>query len=139
MKIPDTPSQVLNAPSNIKNTPSQCRRHQICQPKQQVRQLKQQVCQQKQQVRPFWFTLFCRDVIFVANLRIFLAYNLQAKKCGGVQKMTNIRYVPKFLPYLHDTYMTTPRTLMEMKLEQFRVFFLHNDWSKQGLSSLNFI
>ena len=36
--------------------------------------------------------LFCRDAIFVANLRTFLAYNLQAKKWGGVQKMTNMRY-----------------------------------------------
>ena len=32
------------------------------------------------------------DPIFVANLRTFLAYNLQAKNCCGVQKMTNIRY-----------------------------------------------
>ena len=44
MKIPDTPSQVLNAPSHVTKTPSQCRRHQVCQPKQQVRQPKQQVC-----------------------------------------------------------------------------------------------
>ena len=43
MKIPDTPSQVLNAPSPVSNTPSQCRRHQVCQPKQQVRQPKQKV------------------------------------------------------------------------------------------------
>ena len=41
----------------------------------------------------YWFTLFCREAIFVANLRTFLAYNLQAKKCSGVQKMTNIMYV----------------------------------------------
>ena len=39
--------------------------------------------------------LFYCDAIFVANLRTFLAYNLQAKKCGGVQKMTNIRYDTK--------------------------------------------
>ena len=38
------------------------------------------------------FTLFCREAIFVANLRTFLAYNFQVKKCGGVQKMTNVRY-----------------------------------------------
>jgi len=38
------------------------------------------------------FTLFCREVIFVANLRTFLAYFLQAKKYGGVPKRTNIRY-----------------------------------------------
>ena len=43
----------------------------------------------------YQFTLFCRDAIFVANLRTFLAYNLQAKKCGGVQKITNIRYGSK--------------------------------------------
>ena len=40
----------------------------------------------------FQFALFCCDAIFVANLRTFLAYNSQAKKCGGVQKMTNMRY-----------------------------------------------
>ena len=62
MKIPDTPSQVLNAPSHLTNTPLHCR-------------------------------MFCRGVIFVTNLRIFLAYNLQPKKCGVVQKMTNMRYV----------------------------------------------
>ena len=39
------------------------------------------------------FTLFCREAIFVANLRTFLAYFLQAKKYGGVPKRTNIRYV----------------------------------------------
>ena len=43
MKIPDTPSQVLNALSRVTITPSQCRRHQVRQPKQQVRQPKQQV------------------------------------------------------------------------------------------------
>ena len=36
MKIPDTPSQVLNTLPHVANTPSQCRRHQIRQPKQQV-------------------------------------------------------------------------------------------------------
>ena len=36
----------------------------------------------------YQFTLFCRYAISVPNLRIFVAYNLQAKKCGGVQKMT---------------------------------------------------
>ena len=32
------------------------------------------------QTNKYWFTLFCRDAIFVANLRTFLAYLLQAKK-----------------------------------------------------------
>ena len=41
------------------------------------------------------FTLFCREAIFVANLRTFLAYFLQAKKYGGVPKRTNIRYGKK--------------------------------------------
>ena len=45
MKLPGTPSQVLNAPSHVTNTPSQCRTHQVRQPKQQV-------CQPKQHVRP---------------------------------------------------------------------------------------
>ena len=35
---------------------------------------------------------FVARQIFVANLRTFLVYNLQAKKCSGIQKMTNIRY-----------------------------------------------
>ena len=35
---------------------------------------------------------FVARQFFVANLRTFLVYNLQAKKCGGIQKMTNIRY-----------------------------------------------
>jgi len=38
------------------------------------------------------FVLFCREAIFVANLRT-LAYFFQAKKYGGVPKRTNIRYV----------------------------------------------
>ena len=38
------------------------------------------------------FMLFCREAIFVANLRTFLAYFLQAKKYGGVPKRTNMRY-----------------------------------------------
>ena len=37
-------------------------------------------------------TLFCCEAIFVANLRTFLAYFLEAKKYGGVPKRTNIRY-----------------------------------------------
>ena len=37
MKIPDTPTQVLNARSHVTNTPSQCKGQQIRQPKQQVR------------------------------------------------------------------------------------------------------
>ena len=31
----------------------------------------------------YWLTLFCRETIFVANLRTFLAYLLQALKYGG--------------------------------------------------------
>ena len=41
---------------------------------------------QKSKYSQYQFTLFYRDAIFVANLRTFLAYNLQAKKGGGVQK-----------------------------------------------------
>ena len=80
-------------------------KHQVRQTKHKVRQPKYQVRQTKQQVRNFnqkstpknkcWFTLFCRDAIFVANIRTFLTYNLQAEKCGGVQKRTNMRYAHK--------------------------------------------
>ena len=38
------------------------------------------------------FMLFCREAIFVVNLRPFLVYFLQAKKYGGVPKKTNMRY-----------------------------------------------
>ena len=40
------------------------------------------------------FTLFYRNAIFVTNLGTFLAYNSEANKCGGVQKITNMRYAP---------------------------------------------
>ena len=43
MKIPYTPSQVLNPSYHVTNIPSQCRRHQVLQPKQRVRQPKQQI------------------------------------------------------------------------------------------------
>ena len=33
------------------------------------------------------FTLFCRDAIFVANLRTFPAYNLQAKNAVAYKKL----------------------------------------------------
>ena len=35
---------------------------------------------------------FVARQFFAANLLTFLVYNLQAKKCVGLQKMTNIRY-----------------------------------------------
>ena len=38
-------------------------------------------------------TLFCREAIYA-----LLAYFLQAYKCDGVQKMTNMRYPGVFLP-----------------------------------------
>ena len=40
----------------------------------------------------YWFRRFVAKQFFVVNLCTFLAYNLQAKKCGGVQKITNMRY-----------------------------------------------
>ena len=49
--------------------------------------------------------LTCRDAIFVANLRTFLAYNLHAKKCGGIQKITNMRYanvIQSLKAFLHQ-------------------------------------
>ena len=54
-------------------------------------------------------TLFCREAIFVANLRTFLAYFLQAKKFGGVPKSTNIRYVLLFVTALEMTEWWSPR------------------------------
>ena len=81
MNIQDTSSQVLNAPSHATNTQSQCKRHQVRQPKQQVRQPKQHV-----------LPISIYAVLSRCNLRTFLAFNFHAKKCGGVQKMTNIRF-----------------------------------------------
>ena len=39
-----------------------------------------------------WFTLFCRETIFAANLRTFECKNLQALESASVKKETNIRY-----------------------------------------------
>ena len=39
-----------------------------------------------------WFTLFCRDAIFVTNLRTFWRIFDRPKKYGGIPKMTNMRY-----------------------------------------------
>ena len=38
--------------------------------------------------------LFCQEAIFVANLRTFWRTFYRLKKCSGVPKMTNMRYVP---------------------------------------------
>ena len=47
----------------------------------------------------FQNTLFCRDAIFVANFRSFLAYNLQAKIYSGVQKMKNDNEVCAYMHF----------------------------------------
>ena len=44
------------------------------------------------QTNNYWFTLFCRDAIFVANLRTFWRTFYRPNKYGGVRKMTNMRY-----------------------------------------------
>ena len=70
----------------------------ICQPKHQVHHLplikyllqlkwKMWIC-----IPKYWFTLFCREANFVANLRTFLAYFFRPEKYVGVPKMTIIRY-----------------------------------------------
>ena len=51
------------------------------------------------QTNKYWFTLFCRDAIFVANFRSFLAYNLQAKIYSGVQKMKNDNEVCAYMHF----------------------------------------
>ena len=55
-----------------KKKPSTPTKYQVRQPKYQVRQPKYQVNQK--------FTLFCREAIFVANLRTFLAYFFAGQK-----------------------------------------------------------
>ena len=57
------------------------------------------------------FTLFCREAIFVANLRTFLAYFLQAKKYGGVPKRTNIRYADNAIQPIYVTVTIHPVNL----------------------------
>ena len=43
------------------------------------------------------FTLFCREEIFAANLRTFWRTFYRLQKCGGVLKMTNMRYDIKMI------------------------------------------
>ena len=69
------------------------------------------------------FTLFCREAIFVANLRTFLAYFFQAKKYGGVPKRTNIRYAP-----------TSWMSLAETVLAQFELW-LKLSWHSFSLTA----
>ena len=118
MKILDAPSQF----KNVRNTTSQCHRHQLRQKIHHVRQkyimyakqnttyTKHQVHQTKtkffnqntkyakqntkyaKQNTKYWFTLFCREINFVANLRTFWRTFYRPKKYGGVPKMTIIRY-----------------------------------------------
>ena len=59
-----------------------------------------------------WYqlTLFCCDAIVVENLRTFPAYILQVKKCGCVQKVTNIRFAKR-----HLTAKTCLENIIEIK------------------------
>ena len=118
MKILDAPSQF----KNVRNTTSQCHRHQLRQKihhvpqkymmyakqnttytKHQVHQTKTKYANQNtkyakqntkyaKQNTKYWFTLFCREINFVANLRTFWRTFYRPKKYGGVPKMTIMRY-----------------------------------------------
>ena len=109
-KIPYTPNKKLSTPTKKPSTPTKIPSRQtkrfsminktlIMPRKKQVRQQNikydnqnTKYANQNTKYANQKFTLFCREAIFVANLRTFLAYFLQAKKYGGVPKRTNIRY-----------------------------------------------
>ena len=114
-KIPYTPNKKLSTPTKKPSTPTKIPSRQtkrfsminktlIMPRKKQVRQQNikydnqnTKYANQNTKYANQKFTLFCREAIFVANLRTFLAYFLQAKKYGGVPKRTNIRYAFTFL------------------------------------------
>ena len=75
-RIPGTPTQVLNARSHVTKI--------ACTPTKTA------------STANIDLRCYVARQFFVANLRTFLAYNLQAKKCSGVQKNTNIRYEHTF-------------------------------------------
>jgi len=109
-KIPYTPNKKLSTPTKKPSTPTKIPSRQtkrlsminktlIMPRKKQVRQQNikydnqnTKYANQNTKYANQKFTLFCREAIFVANLRTFLAYFFQAKKYGGVPKRTNIRY-----------------------------------------------
>ena len=104
-KLPYTPNKKLSTPTKKPSTPTKITSRQtkrfsminktlIMPRKKQVRQQNIKYANQNTKYANQKFMLFCREVIFVANLRTFLAYFLQAKKYGGVPKRTNIRYAP---------------------------------------------
>merc|ERR1711944_32098 len=105
-KIPKTPNKKLSTPTKKPSTPTkipsrQTKRFSMPR-KKQVRQQNikydnqnTKYANQNTKYANQKFTLFCREAIFVANLRTFLAYFFQAKKYSGVPKRTNIRYVYK--------------------------------------------
>ena len=66
---------------------------------------------------------FVARQFFVPNLSTFLAYNLQATKCGGVQKMTNIRYGQQ-LPTKADCKKMQSTKKIEKNLELFLYFWM---------------
>ena len=91
-----TPSKTPSTPTKIPNRQtkrlSMINKTLITPRKNQVRQQNIKYENQNTKYANQKFTLFCREAIFVANLRTFLAYFLEAKKYGGVPKRTNIRY-----------------------------------------------
>ena len=100
-KTPSTPSKTPSTPTKIPNRQtkrlSMINKTLITPRKNQVRQQNIKYENQNTKYANQKFTLFCREAIFVANLRTFLAYFLEAKKYGGVPKRTNIRYAMECL------------------------------------------
>ena len=115
MKILDKPSQILN----VRNTTSQCHSHQVHQtktkyPNQNTKYAKQDTKYAKQntkyakqntkyakqntkyakQNKILIYAVLSRE-IFVANSRTFWRTFYRPKKCGGVPKMTIMRYALK--------------------------------------------
>jgi len=63
-KTPSTPNKTPSTPNKTPSTPT----------KTPTMQSQSKEYEEKK----YWFTLFCREAIFVVNLRTFLAYLLQA-------------------------------------------------------------
>ena len=74
-KTPSTPSQSKEYATKTPNTQSQSKEYANVNFSPQ-----------------YWFTLFCRETIIVANLRTFWRTIWSSENCAGVQKMTNHRY-----------------------------------------------
>ena len=102
MKLPNTPFQIPNASSqkhhpNSRETKNANQNSKYANQYTKYANQNTKYANQNATCVQYQITLFCCETIFVINLRTFLAYNFQAKTCGGVQKITNMRYALYFV------------------------------------------